>query len=152
MTFPGLFLIFLPPKTSTLSTGFFFNIGLFSGQFMTFPKPLIFDTLKNPTQTNLTQPTPWGGLGQIFFSWEWVPYILSTRICVPNLVAVRRSCQKKGGVQTDRETDRRKLQLYIVDGCILWTENKMFYLFFMLHNWFIDILSALKSFENTVKA
>ena len=42
---------------------------------------------------------------------------VSTRICVPNLVAVRRSCRKKGGVQTDRQTDRqRKLQLYIVDN------------------------------------
>ena len=28
----------------------------------------------------------------------------STRICVPNVVAVRRSCQKKRGVQTDRQT------------------------------------------------
>ena len=34
---------------------------------------------------------------------------ISTRICVPNLVAVRRSCRKRGGVQTDRQ---RKLQLY----------------------------------------
>ena len=39
---------------------------------------------------------------------------ISTRICVPNLVAVRRSCGKRGeGVQTDRQ---RKLQLYIVDN------------------------------------
>ena len=37
---------------------------------------------------------------------------VSTRMCVPNLVAVRRG----GGVQRDRQTDRqRKLQLYIVD-------------------------------------
>ena len=43
---------------------------------------------------------------------------VSTRICVPNLVAVRRSCRKKGGGgyrQTDRQ---RKLQLYIVDRYI----------------------------------
>ena len=34
---------------------------------------------------------------------------VSTRICVPNLVAVRRSCLKKGGGyrQTDRQTDRQ---------------------------------------------
>ena len=39
---------------------------------------------------------------------------VSTRICVPNLVAVRRSCRKKKGGY--RQTDRqRKLQLYIVD-------------------------------------
>ena len=36
---------------------------------------------------------------------------VSIRICVPNLVAVRRSCRKGGGVQTDKGT----LQLYIVD-------------------------------------
>ena len=36
---------------------------------------------------------------------------ISPRICVPNLVAVRRSCRKKRG-GTDRQ---RKLQLYIVD-------------------------------------
>ena len=36
---------------------------------------------------------------------------ISTRICVPNLVAVRQSCRKKRG-GTDRQ---RKLQLYIVD-------------------------------------
>ena len=52
---------------------------------------------------------------------------ISTRICVPNLVAVRWSCRKGGGGyrQTDRQTDRqtvsqtdrqRKLQLYIVDN------------------------------------
>ena len=41
---------------------------------------------------------------------------ISTRICVPNLVAVRRSCRKRGGgVQTDRQ---RKLQLYIVDDIV----------------------------------
>ena len=37
----------------------------------------------------------------------------SIRICVPNLVAVRRSCRKKG-VQTDSQTDKGTLQLYIV--------------------------------------
>ena len=31
---------------------------------------------------------------------------VSTRICGPNLVAVRRSCRKKGGVQTDRHTKK----------------------------------------------
>ena len=32
---------------------------------------------------------------------------VSTRICVPNLVAVRRSCRKRGGgVQTDRQTKK----------------------------------------------
>ena len=36
---------------------------------------------------------------------------VSIRICVPNWVVVRRSCQKKGGVQTDKGT----LQLYIVE-------------------------------------
>ena len=40
---------------------------------------------------------------------------ISTRICVPNLVVVRRSCRKKGG--TDTQTDKGTLQLYIVD-CI----------------------------------
>ena len=45
---------------------------------------------------------------------------ISTRICVPNLVAVRRSCRKKGRYrqtdrQADRQTDKGKLQLYIVD-------------------------------------
>ena len=37
---------------------------------------------------------------------------ISTRICVPNLVAVQQSCRKKGGY---RQTDKGKLQLYIVD-------------------------------------
>ena len=33
---------------------------------------------------------------------------ISARICVPNLVAVRRSCRKMGGgVQTDGQTDRQ---------------------------------------------
>ena len=33
---------------------------------------------------------------------------VSTRTCGPNLVAVRRSCRKKGGgVQTDRQADRQ---------------------------------------------
>ena len=31
---------------------------------------------------------------------------ISTRICVPNLVAVRRSCRKKGGGGTDRQTKK----------------------------------------------
>ena len=31
----------------------------------------------------------------------------SIRVCMPNLVAVRRSCQKKGGTGTDRQTDRQ---------------------------------------------
>ena len=46
---------------------------------------------------------------------------MSTRICVPNLVAVRRSCRKEGGGsdrqtdrQTDIQTDKRTLQLYII--------------------------------------
>ena len=33
---------------------------------------------------------------------------------VPNLVAVRRSCQKGGG--TDRQTDKGNPQLHIIDG------------------------------------
>ena len=41
---------------------------------------------------------------------------ISTRICVPNVVAVRRSCRKKGG--TDRQTDKGKLQLYIIDSVV----------------------------------
>ena len=49
-----------------------------------------------------------GGLGPIF---------LATRICVPNLVAVRRSYQKKRGGGTDRQ---RKLQLHIVN-CLEYT-------------------------------
>ena len=53
----------------------------------------------------------WRGVGK-FFLLRMSP--VSTRICVPNLVAVRRSCRKKGGGGTDRQTDRqRKLQLYI---------------------------------------
>ena len=74
----------------------------FSRQFMTFPELLIFG---HPKKT--TSP-------------------ISTRICVPNLVAVRRSCRRGGGgtdrqtdrqtdIQTDRQTDKGKLQLYIVD-------------------------------------
>ena len=47
---------------------------------------------------------------------------VSTRICGPNLVAVRRSCRKKRGGgyrQTDRQTDRQRfLQLYIIDNVI----------------------------------
>ena len=41
---------------------------------------------------------------------------ISSRICVPNVAAVRRSCRKRGG-GTDRQTDKWKLQLYrpIVD-------------------------------------
>ena len=55
---------------------------------------------------------------------RWVKFVLaeneshSTRICVPNLVAVRRSCRKRG-VQTDRQTDKWKLQLYIIEGNVL---------------------------------
>ena len=53
----------------------------------------------------------WGGSN--FFLAENESHIY--RICVPNLVAVRRSCRKGGGVQRDRQTDKGKLQLYIVD-------------------------------------
>ena len=35
-------------------------------------------------------------------------------------------------------------------SCIVRIEQTKFYLFSMLHNLFIDTLSALKSFENTV--
>ena len=38
----------------------------------------------------------------------------SIRICVPNLVAVRRSCRKKGVGY--RQTDKGTLHLYIVDA------------------------------------
>ena len=42
---------------------------------------------------------------------------VSIRIGVPNLVAVQRSCQKGGGTdrQTDGQTDKGTLQLYIVE-------------------------------------
>ena len=59
----------------------------------------------------------------------------STRICVPNLVAVRRSCRKKGGGtdrqtdrQTDIQTDKGKMQLYIVDAR---TNNALEYVFYL---------------------
>ena len=42
---------------------------------------------------------------------------ISTRICVPNLVAVRRSCRKKKGGY--RKTDKRTLQLYIIDRTLV---------------------------------
>ena len=42
---------------------------------------------------------------------------ISTRICVPNLVAIRRSCRKRRGGGY-RQTDKGTLQLYIVDLCI----------------------------------
>ena len=45
---------------------------------------------------------------------------ISTRICVPNLVAVRRSCRKKGG-QTDRQ--REPAALYIVDYYVQLNES-----------------------------
>ena len=44
---------------------------------------------------------------------------ISTRICVPNLVAVRRSCRKKMG-GTDRQT--KKTAAFIVDE---WTLDKL---------------------------
>ena len=43
---------------------------------------------------------------------------ISTRICVPNLVAIRRSCRKGGGGGY-RHTDKGKLQLYIIDNIIV---------------------------------
>ena len=46
------------------------------------------------------------GVGQLFLGESLSP--VSIRICVPNLVAVRQSCQKKGGVQTDRQTARQR--------------------------------------------
>ena len=38
----------------------------------------------------------------------------SIRIRVPNLIAVRRSCRKNGGVQTYRYIHKGTLQLYII--------------------------------------
>ena len=45
----------------------------------------------------------WGGVGN-FFLLRMSPVF--TRICVPNLVAVRRSCRKRGGGGTDRQTKK----------------------------------------------
>ena len=53
---------------------------------------------------------PLGGVGQFFYV-RASP--VSIRICVPNCVAVRRSCRKGGWY---RQTDKGTLQLYIVDG------------------------------------
>ena len=52
----------------------------------------------------------WGGVGKHFFSWEWVPY-LPEYVCQIWLRSDGR-VEKKGG--TDRQTDKRTLQLYIV--------------------------------------
>ena len=81
------------------------NITSSSGSFY-MPK-----NTRHSMTSHMTCITP--GVGWVnFFQLRMSP--ISTRICVPNLVAVRRSCRKKkGGVQTDRQ---RKLQLYIVDG------------------------------------
>ncbi len=46
--------------------------------------------------------SPWGGVGQ-FVQVRASP--VSIRICVPNLVAVRRSGRKMGGGGTDRQTN-----------------------------------------------
>ena len=66
----------------------------FLGSSWHFPDFWIFDSLKSPLRPL------WGGVGQICWA-RMIPG--STRTCVPNLVAVRRSCRKKGG--TDRHTD-----------------------------------------------
>ena len=57
--------------------------------------PDFFDTLKKPTGP------PWRGVGQFFLA-ENESHI--SRICVPNLVAVRLSCRKRGGGY--RQADR----------------------------------------------
>ena len=43
----------------------------------------------------------------------------SIRTCVPNLVAVRRSCRKEG-VQTDTHTHKGTVCSIIVDGNAIW--------------------------------
>ena len=80
----------LPPP---VGWGLIFFI-FFSGQFLTFPG--LFEPLKFP-------------LGWVTLFWVRTNPG-SIRICVPNLVAVRRSCRKVGGGidrQTDIQTDRQ---------------------------------------------
>ena len=56
-------------------------------------------------------------MGWVKFVWvRMIPR--SMRICVPNLVAVRLSCRKKGGVEAHRHTHKRTLQLHIVDRVV----------------------------------
>ena len=84
-----------PPHEWVGMTGYKMN--LFSQQFMKFQELLKFGLLQLPPET----PPPWCGVGKLF----WVRMIPgSIRTCVPNLVAVRRSCRKNGGGGTDRHT------------------------------------------------
>ena len=61
----------------------------------------------------------WGGVGWGGVGWDgvgWVKFVWvrmipgSIRICVPNLVAVRRSCRKGGGVQVRLATHTKTLR------------------------------------------
>ena len=82
---------------------------------------LIFWTAHDisPTFVNLWPPKtplrlPWGGSN--VFLIRWFP-AGSIRICMPNLVAIRRSCRKKGGYR-QTHTQRDTAALYIVDAAI----------------------------------
>ncbi len=81
----------LTPKTPNPRV--VWGLNSFSGQLKTFPG-LNFWPPKIPPGT------PWGGVGQLFWA-RMIPE--SIRTCVPNLVAVRRSCRKRG-VQTHTHT------------------------------------------------
>ena len=78
-------------------TGYKKNI--FSQQFMKFQEVLKCGLLKLPPET----PPPWCGVGWVKMFWvRMIPG--SIRTCVPNLVAVRRSCRKKRGGGGYRQT------------------------------------------------
>ena len=58
---------------------------------------------------------PKSGVGQIVLGESQSHINPHIYICVPNLVAVRRSCRKRGVQKHTRQTDKGTLQLYTID-------------------------------------
>ena len=105
-----------PPPGWVGMTGY--KMSRFSRQFMKFPALLKFWPLKLP---------PWDspGVGWVKFCWvQMIPG--SIRICMPNLVAIWRSCRKKRG-GTDRRTHtQRDTAALCIRLSVLWRERYLF--------------------------
>ena len=121
MTFPGLLWFFDPPKTSTTPHRFFFKEMFFDflGSLWHFPDFWFLDTLKTPKGP---------GVGQIVFSWEWVPY-LPEYVCQIWLRSDGRVEKKRGGYrQTDRQ--RETAALYSRCSCLSFSPPNLSAAFF----------------------
>ena len=111
MAFPELLKLLpltLPPPTPPPV-----NFYWFSGLFITFPGLFNFW----PPKTPLWPPPPRAGWVKIVCV-RMVPGPI--RICVPNLVAVRRSCRKRGYIQTHTQKDTAALY----GRCVWWRPTK----------------------------